>query len=84
MLEREKGSGIKCGTFGHSDFETRTCAAGDYAGVLNIWDLERVDAPVFSAQASDAFLGGSHAPRPPRRAGGAVVTLGPAGNDRLP
>ena len=56
VLEREKGGGIKCGTFGHSDFDNRTVALGDYGGVLNIWDLERMDVPVYSAQAHSSIV----------------------------
>ena len=53
VLEREKGGGTKCGTFGHSDFDNRTVALGDYGGVLNIWDLERMDVPLRHAGAHE-------------------------------
>eukprot|EP00048_Salpingoeca_helianthica_P000847 m.44355 g.44355 ORF g.44355 m.44355 type:complete len:357 (-) comp10902_c0_seq1:169-1239(-) len=50
--EVEKPSGFKCGTFGASSMQTRHLATGDFSGKLHIWDLERLDAPVFTATAS--------------------------------
>jgi WD repeat-containing protein 92 len=43
-----KPHGIKCGTFGASSIEERHLATGDHAGKLAIYDLDRVDTPVFS------------------------------------
>lgn len=54
--ESEKSHGIKCGTFGASSIEERHLATGDYAGKLNIWDLERLDVPVYSAQAHSSII----------------------------
>mmetsp|Transcript_42043 Transcript_42043/g.131716 ORF Transcript_42043/g.131716 Transcript_42043/m.131716 type:complete len:322 (-) Transcript_42043:22-987(-) len=51
VLESEKPSGIKCCTFGASSIEDRHVACGDFAGQLNIWDLERPEVNLFSAQA---------------------------------
>ena len=45
-----KPNGIKCGTFGASSIEERHLATGDHAGKLAIYDLDRIDTPVFSQQ----------------------------------
>lgn len=50
VAEHETPGGIKCGTFGASSLDARHLATGDYDGMLNIWDLERMDSPVFSAK----------------------------------
>jgi WD repeat-containing protein 92 len=42
--------GIKCGTFGASSIEERHLATGDHVGKLTIYDLDRIDTPVFSQQ----------------------------------
>ena len=49
-------SGIKCGTFGASSLEDRQLATGDYNGVLNIYDLERPDAPLYNQQAHKSII----------------------------
>eukprot|EP00638_Chattonella_subsalsa_P009882 CAMPEP_0117747132 /NCGR_PEP_ID=MMETSP0947-20121206/8332_1 /TAXON_ID=44440 /ORGANISM="Chattonella subsalsa, Strain CCMP2191" /LENGTH=321 /DNA_ID=CAMNT_0005564533 /DNA_START=163 /DNA_END=1128 /DNA_ORIENTATION=+ len=54
--ETEKSKGIKCGTFGASSLEERHIATGDYVGMLNIWDLERTDIPVFSVQGHSTII----------------------------
>jgi WD repeat-containing protein 92 len=43
-----KPHGIKCGTFGASSIEERHLATGDHVGKLTIYDLDRIDTPVFS------------------------------------
>jgi WD repeat-containing protein 92 len=50
VVDSTKPHGIKCGTFGASSIEERHLATGDHAGKLAIYDLDRVDAPVFSQQ----------------------------------
>ncbi|CAM9734198.1 unnamed protein product, partial [Choristocarpus tenellus] len=50
VAERETSAGIKCCTFGASSFEERHLACGDYNGNLNVYDLDRNDAPVWSVK----------------------------------
>ncbi|EEY66788.1 WD domain-containing protein, putative [Phytophthora infestans T30-4] len=52
----EKTHGIKCGTFGSSALEDRHLATGDYGGVMSVWDLERAEVPVYSAQAHKSIV----------------------------
>lgn len=56
VTQTEKTDGIKCGTFGASMFERRHLATGTYNGNLNVWDLERLDTPTFSAKAHEALV----------------------------
>ncbi|EDQ85227.1 uncharacterized protein MONBRDRAFT_38989 [Monosiga brevicollis MX1] len=48
--------GIKCGTFKASSFEERHLAVGDFDGELSLWDLERLDNPVYSAKQHDGMI----------------------------
>lgn len=52
----EKKSGFKCGTFGATSFDRRSIATGDYHGRVDIWDIERMDRPTFSAQGHDGLV----------------------------
>jgi len=54
--ECEKKKGIKCGTFGASALEDRHLATGDYAGMMNIWDLENTDVPVYSVKGHSSII----------------------------
>lgn len=54
LLDSQKRDGIKCATFGAASLE-RQVAVGDFAGVLNVWDLEHPEVPVYSAQAHGAL-----------------------------
>lgn len=56
ITDVQKPDGIKCGTFGASMYEKRHIATGTYNGMLNVWDLERLDKPVFSAKAHEALV----------------------------
>jgi len=56
ISQTEKKDGIKCGTFGASHFEKRHFATGNYNGDLNIWDLEKLESPVFSTKAHSALI----------------------------
>jgi WD40 repeat protein len=56
VTEGTVGSGIKCGTFGASSIEERNLATGDHAGRLVIYDLERIEKPVFSQQAHTSII----------------------------
>jgi WD40 repeat protein len=49
-------NGIKCGTFGASSLEERHIATGDYAGKLNIYDLEHINKPIYSQQAHTSIV----------------------------
>lgn len=48
--------GIKCGTFGASALEERHLATGDHAGKLAIYDLERINTPIFEQQAHASIV----------------------------
>ncbi|RQM15243.1 hypothetical protein DD237_005459 [Peronospora effusa] len=52
----EKPHGIKCGTFGATASNTRHLATGDYKGVMNIWDVEVADVPLYSTQAHKSIV----------------------------
>ncbi|OQS04204.1 WD domain-containing protein [Thraustotheca clavata] len=56
IVDIEKPHGIKCGTFGASSLEERHLACGDFAGVMNVLDLERPSVPVYSAQAHKSII----------------------------
>jgi WD40 repeat protein len=55
-LDSERPAGIKCATFGASSIEERHLATGDYNGKLAVYDLDRVDAPVFQQQAHTSII----------------------------
>jgi hypothetical protein len=71
LAESDKKEGIKCGTFGASLFEDRHLATGNYAGELNVWDLERLSTPIFNVKGSPLVLTApsftSASPQPTRR-----------------
>lgn len=56
VKESEKPKAFKCGTFGASKVETRHLATGDFEGNLNIWDLEKLEAPVYSVKAHKEII----------------------------
>jgi WD40 repeat protein len=56
VTEGTVASGIKCGTFGASSIEERTIATGDHVGRLVVYDLERIEKPVFSQQAHTSII----------------------------
>ena len=43
--EKETKASVKCGTFGASGLAERHLATGNFEGYLQLWDLERADAP---------------------------------------
>lgn len=49
--EAEKSKALKCGTFGASSVQQRYLATGDFEGKLQIWNLERLEMPVYSVKA---------------------------------
>ena len=56
VAEKESKVGFKCGTFGHSSLDNRSIATGDFNGNVQIWDLERLDVPTFSAKGHDQII----------------------------
>ena len=58
VIEAEKHHSFKCGTFGATSLHKRRLATGDFGGRLNIWDLERIEAPVYSVKAHEQIVNG--------------------------
>eukprot|EP00842_Homolaphlyctis_polyrhiza_P004285 jgi/Hompol1/4858/HPOL_003982-RA len=56
VAQTEKPHAFKCGTFGASPLSTRYLATGDFGGRLSMWDLDRLDAPIFSTVAHDQII----------------------------
>ena len=56
VKETEKKDGFKCGTFGASSLENRSIATGDFKGQLQIFDLQRLETPVFSVKAHESII----------------------------
>ena len=54
--EREYPHPLKCGTFGASSLSQRHLATGNFEGKLQIFDLERLAVPTFSAQAHAGII----------------------------
>lgn len=56
ITEVEKPSAFKCGTFGASSLVDRHMATGNFGGKLQLWDLERLNQPVFEVQAHASIV----------------------------
>jgi len=56
QAELEKPKAFKCGTFGHSTISERHLATGDFAGGIAIWDLERLQDPIFSCKGHETII----------------------------
>lgn len=56
IKELEKPSAFKCGTFGASSLVERRLATGNFAGQLQLWDLEHTARPVFEVQAHASIV----------------------------
>ncbi|KAL2919813.1 hypothetical protein HK105_200730 [Polyrhizophydium stewartii] len=56
LQSTEKPHAFKCSTFGASSLTTRHLATGDFGGRLCMWDLERIEMPVFSTVAHDQII----------------------------
>ena len=56
LVDIQKPTGIKCGTFGASSIEERYISVGDHAGLLSIYDLDRPESAVFSQQAHTSII----------------------------
>ncbi|KAH9507210.1 WD repeat-containing protein 92 [Bulinus truncatus] len=52
----EKSKAFKCGTFGASSLQSRHLATGDFSGKLQIWNLESLDLPIYTAQAHKEII----------------------------
>jgi hypothetical protein len=52
----EKKEAFKCGTFGAASVEERHLATGDFEGNMRVWDLERMDEPVYNVDVSAGRL----------------------------
>ena len=49
--KKNRTAPFKCMTFNHAHPETRTLATGNFQGELQVWDLERLDAPIYNTLA---------------------------------
>ena len=64
--EVETKASVKCGTFGASGLAERHLATGNFEGYLQLYDLERADAPVMDVKAHTSIVnaidgcGGAH------------------------
>lgn len=56
VTDVEKTKSFKCGTFGASSLQSRHLATGDFNGKLQIWNLEDLAMPVYSAQAHKEII----------------------------
>eukprot|EP00049_Salpingoeca_infusionum_P005244 m.90163 g.90163 ORF g.90163 m.90163 type:complete len:353 (-) comp12908_c0_seq2:192-1250(-) len=56
VAKSEKVAGFKCGTFGASAHEERNLATGGFDGALHVWDLERLDAPLYTAKQHQGLI----------------------------
>jgi len=54
--EKETKASVKCGTFGASGLAERHLATGNFEGYLQLWDLERADAPVMDVKAHTSIV----------------------------
>ncbi|XP_054712670.1 dynein axonemal assembly factor 10-like [Uloborus diversus] len=51
-----KTRGFKCGTFGASSLHQRFLATGDFEGHLQIWDMEKLDNPIYTTKAHSQII----------------------------
>ncbi|KAI8812137.1 WD40-repeat-containing domain protein [Cladochytrium replicatum] len=54
--ETEKQHAFKCGTFGAASLRSRHFATGDFDGRLALWDLDRLELPVYSVKSHDQII----------------------------
>ena len=54
--ELERPKAFKRGTFGHTSLAERQLATGDFDGSLAVWDLEKLQQPVFSVKGHDTII----------------------------
>lgn len=56
QAELERPKAFKCGTFGQSTISERHLATGDFAGGVAIWDLERLQDPIFQCKGHETII----------------------------
>ncbi|XP_063222208.1 dynein axonemal assembly factor 10 [Bacillus rossius redtenbacheri] len=56
IKEVQKSKSFKCGSFGASSLRDRQLATGDFEGNLNIWNVEDLSTPVYSAGAHKEII----------------------------
>ncbi|KAI8910989.1 WD40-repeat-containing domain protein, partial [Gorgonomyces haynaldii] len=56
LTQIEKPHAFKCGTFQASAVSSRYLATGDFGGRLSMWDLNRLEQPVFSTLAHEQII----------------------------
>ncbi|XP_053664879.1 dynein axonemal assembly factor 10 [Anopheles marshallii] len=56
VRETEKEKSIKCCSFGASKLRTEHLAVGDFAGKLAIYDLDRLETPVYEVNAHEGII----------------------------
>ncbi|KAJ3221887.1 hypothetical protein HK099_002993 [Clydaea vesicula] len=56
IIDVEKPSSFKCGTFSHSAISNRTLATGDFDGRLQVYDIENPDISVYSVKAHEKIV----------------------------
>jgi WD repeat-containing protein 92 len=56
VTEGKTDHGVVCGTFGASSLEERQIATGDHSGKLIVYDLERIQKPIFEQKAHGAIV----------------------------
>nr|XP_054758937.1 dynein axonemal assembly factor 10-like [Lytechinus pictus] len=54
--EVEKKEAFKCGTFGAASLKQRDLATGDFNGNMRIWNLEKLEKPVYSVAAHNEII----------------------------
>jgi len=56
LHEAEKKSAFKTGTFGASTLAERHLSTGDFGGHLSVWDLDRMEMPIFDVKAHESII----------------------------
>jgi len=56
QTEVERKSPFKCGSFGASTLAERHLATGDFSGTMTLWDLERLQEPIFSIKGHETII----------------------------
>lgn len=56
IIDVQKSKAFKCGTFGASSLANRHLATGNFEGTLNIWNLENLEIPLYSAKAHKEII----------------------------
>lgn len=56
LSEVEKKDAFKSGSFAASMLVDRHLASGNFKGMLEVWNLERMDSPIYSAKAHNSLI----------------------------